>query len=117
MAEVLDEGEGLGYLGHDGVEEPVDVGADIGHGLRTIFILRFCGSPGLEFDNFLDDLMLGFVWLPRANCTTWHWMYRCTEVPHHGPQLDFMVHRGTSWSTGGHHGPQGDIVVSTKPHH
>ena len=37
-AEVLDDGEGLG---HDGVEEPVDVGADIGHWLRIIFILRF----------------------------------------------------------------------------
>ena len=35
---LLDEGEGLGNLGHDGVEEPVVVGADIGHGLRIIFI-------------------------------------------------------------------------------
>ena len=40
-AEVLDEGEGLVNLGHDGVEEPVDVGADIGHRLRISFILRF----------------------------------------------------------------------------
>ena len=32
--EVLDEGEGLEVVdGHDGVEEPDDVGADIGHGL------------------------------------------------------------------------------------
>ena len=52
--EVLDEGEGLEVVdGHDGVEEPVVVGTDNGHGLRTIFILRFCGSPGLDFDNFL----------------------------------------------------------------
>ena len=40
-AEVLDEGEGLGNLGHDGVEVPVVVGADIGHRLKIIFILRF----------------------------------------------------------------------------
>ena len=33
-AEVLDEGEGLGNLGHDGVEEPVVVGADTGHRLK-----------------------------------------------------------------------------------
>ena len=50
-AEVLDEGEGLG---HDGVEEPVDVGADIGHRLRTIFILRFAALRG-------SVLMLGLV--------------------------------------------------------
>ena len=51
-AEVLDEGEGLG---HDGVEEPVDVGVDIVHGLRTIFILRYfeiCGSPELDIEVF-----------------------------------------------------------------
>ena len=45
-AEVLDEGEGLEDLGHDGVEEPVDVGADIGHGLRISFILRFAALRG-----------------------------------------------------------------------
>ena len=45
-AEVLDEGEGLGKLGHDGVEEPVVVSADIGHGLRIIFILRFAALRG-----------------------------------------------------------------------
>ena len=40
--EVLDEGEGLEVVDdHDGVEEPDDVGADIGHGLKIIFILRF----------------------------------------------------------------------------
>ena len=43
-AEVLDEGEGLENLGHDGVE--VVVGADIGHGLRIIFILRFAALRG-----------------------------------------------------------------------
>ena len=53
-AEVLDEGEGLG---HDGVEEPVDVGADIGHRLRTIFILRFAALRG----SVLAILMLGLV--------------------------------------------------------
>ena len=37
-AEVLDEGEGLRNIGHVGVEEPVVVSADIGHGLRIIFI-------------------------------------------------------------------------------
>ena len=45
-AEVLDEGEGLEDLGHDGVEEPVDVGADIGHRLRISFILRFAALRG-----------------------------------------------------------------------
>ena len=40
-AEVLDEGEGLVNLGNVGDEEPVVVGADIGHGLRISFILRF----------------------------------------------------------------------------
>ena len=45
-AEVLDEGKGLEKLGHDGVEEPVVVGADIGHGLRIIFILRFAALRG-----------------------------------------------------------------------
>ena len=44
--EVLDEGEGLEVVdGHDGVEEPDAVGADISHGLickdllQTIFII------------------------------------------------------------------------------
>ena len=45
-AEVLDEGEGLGKLDHDGVEEPLVVGADIGHGLRIIFVLRFAALRG-----------------------------------------------------------------------
>ena len=40
-AEVLDEGEGLGNLGHDGVEEPVVVGADIGHGLICEDLFQF----------------------------------------------------------------------------
>ena len=40
--EVLDEGEGLEVVdGHDGVEEPDDVGADIGHGLICEDLLRF----------------------------------------------------------------------------
>ena len=50
----LDEGEGLG---HDGVEKPVDVGADIGHRLKTIFILRFAALRG----SVLAILMLGLV--------------------------------------------------------
>ena len=45
-AEVLDEGEGLGDPGHDGAEEPVVVGADIGHRLRITFILRFAALQG-----------------------------------------------------------------------
>ena len=74
---VLDEGEGLeDDDGHIGVEDPVDVGADIGHGLRTIFILRFCGSPGLDFDNFLE-LNFDLVVQPSID-----WLYRCTDVPH-----------------------------------
>ena len=55
--EVLDEGEGLGNLGHDGVEEPGVVNADIGNGLRTIFILRFAALRG----SVLATLMLGLV--------------------------------------------------------
>ena len=55
-AEVLDEGEGLGKLGHGGVEEPVVVGADIGHGLRIIFILRF-----VNLALRVSILMLGMV--------------------------------------------------------
>ena len=42
--EVLDEGEGLEVVdGHDGVEEPDAVGADIGHGLicYDFYYLRF----------------------------------------------------------------------------
>ena len=40
--EVLDEGEGLEVVdGHDGVEEPDDVGADIGHGLICEDLFRF----------------------------------------------------------------------------
>ena len=35
---VLDEGEGLEDVGHDGVEEPVIVGVDLGHGLKICFI-------------------------------------------------------------------------------
>ena len=73
---VLDEGEGLEDDGHVGVEDPVIVGADIGQGLRTIFILRFCGSPGLDFDNFLE-LNFDLVVQPSID-----WLYRCTEVPH-----------------------------------
>ena len=73
---VLDEGEGLEDNGHVGVEDPVDVGADIGHRLRTIFILRFCGSPGLDFDNFLE-LNFDLVVQPSID-----WLYRCTDVPH-----------------------------------
>ena len=35
---VLDEGEGLeDDDGHVGVEDPVDVGVDLGHGLKFIF--------------------------------------------------------------------------------
>ena len=56
-AEVLDEGEGLGNLGHDGVEEPVVVIVDIGHRLRTIFISRFAALRG----SVLAILMLGLV--------------------------------------------------------
>ena len=37
-AEVLDEGEGLEDDGHVGVEDPVDVGVDLGHGLKICFI-------------------------------------------------------------------------------
>ena len=62
-AEVLDEGEGLG---HDGVEEPVDVGADIGHRLRTIFILRFAALRG----SVLAILMLGLV---ASSQELWCW--------------------------------------------
>ena len=36
-AEVLDEGEGLEDDGHVGVEDPVDVGINLGHGLKFIF--------------------------------------------------------------------------------
>ena len=54
---VLDEGEGLEDNGHVGVEDPVDVGADIGHGLRTIFILRFAALRC----SILTILMLGLV--------------------------------------------------------
>ena len=40
--EVLDEGEGLEVVdGHDGVEEPDAVGADIGHGLICEDLLQF----------------------------------------------------------------------------
>ena len=40
--EVLDEGEGLEVVdGHVGVEEPDDVGADIGHGLICEDLFRF----------------------------------------------------------------------------
>ena len=36
---VLDEGEGLeDDDGHVGVEDPVDVGVDLGHGLKICFI-------------------------------------------------------------------------------
>ena len=73
---VLDEGEGLEDEGHVGIEDPVDVGADIGHGLRTLFILRFCGSPGLNFDNFLE-LNFDLVVQPSID-----WLCHCTEVPH-----------------------------------
>ena len=77
---VLDEGEGLEDDGHVGVEDPVDVGVRRQHwpqaGLRTFFILRFCGSPGLEFDNFLE-LNFDLVVQPSID-----WLYRCTEVPH-----------------------------------
>ena len=65
-AEVLDEGEGLGNLGHDGVEEPVDVGADIGHWLRIIFILRFVN---LALRGSI--LMLGMV--PAHEFWCWDW--------------------------------------------
>ena len=65
-AEVLDEGEGLGNLGHDGVEEPVVVGADIGHWLRIIFILRFVN---LALRGSI--LMLGMV--PAHEFWCWDW--------------------------------------------
>ena len=47
-AEVLDEGEGLGNLGHNGVEEPVVVGADVSHGLirKDLFNLSEICSLG-----------------------------------------------------------------------
>ena len=35
---VLDEGEGLEDVGHVGVEDPVIVGVDLGHGLKICFI-------------------------------------------------------------------------------
>ena len=35
---VLDEGEGLEDVGHVGVEDPVEVGVDLGHGLKICFI-------------------------------------------------------------------------------
>ena len=68
---VLDEGEGLEDVGHDGVEEPVIVGVDLGHRLKICFIFfKIFGSPGLDIEDFL------------LSCTTWYWLYRCTEVPH-----------------------------------
>ena len=60
-AEVLDEGEGLGDPGHDGAEEPVVVGADIGHRLRITFILRFAALRGSVLTIFSWILMLGLV--------------------------------------------------------
>ena len=45
--EVLDEGEGLGNLGHNGVEEPVVVGADSDHRLRRA-ILQYPGHLSSE---------------------------------------------------------------------
>ena len=106
---VLDEGEGLEDNSHVGVEDPVDVSVDLSHGLKICFIFaklrlaalrgttlrifnylrfvlgeffhpRFSALLGSILANFVD-LMLGFVWLPRANCTAWYWLYRCTFVP------------------------------------
>ena len=61
--EVLDEGEGLGNIGHDGVEEPVVVGADIGQRLRIIFILRVVALRGSILTIFLvfDELFVGIL--------------------------------------------------------
>ena len=54
---VLDEGEGLEYDGHVGVEDPVDVGVDFGHRLKICFVLisEISGSPGLDIEDFLVD--------------------------------------------------------------
>ena len=71
-AEVLDEGEGLGNLGHDGVEEPVVVGADIGHWLRIIFILRFVN---LALRGSI--LMLGMVPAHEFWCVVLWTLVRC----------------------------------------
>ena len=83
-AEVLDEGEGLVNLGNVGDEEPEVVGADIGHGLRTIFILRFCGSPGLDFDAGIGGQLTNFGALsPGLWCVVPWTLVRCP--------LDFVV--------------------------
>ena len=82
-AEVLDEGEGLGDPGHDGAEEPVVVGADIGQGLRIIFILRFAALRGSVLATFSWILMLGLVASSQIlvildfRCTP---LYRCMEL-------------------------------------
>ena len=44
--EILDEGEGLENLGHDGVMEPEVVSADIGNRLKMCSILRFAALWG-----------------------------------------------------------------------
>ena len=75
---VLDEGEGLEDNSHVGIEDPVDVGADIGHGLRTIFILRFCGSPGLDFDAGIGGQLTNFDALSPGLWCVVHWtLVRC----------------------------------------
>ena len=52
---VLDEGEGLEVVdGHVGVEEPDDVGADIGHGLICEDLFRFSLSEICSRGHFCD---------------------------------------------------------------
>ena len=38
---VLDEGEGIEDVGHVGVEDPVEVGVDLGHRLKICFAFQF----------------------------------------------------------------------------
>ena len=104
-AEVLDEGEGLGNLGHNGAEEPVVVGADIGHGLKICFIFR-----NLRFSNlalrgsiltiFSCILMLGFEASSQSLTSMHHVELRFALLP----------------AAAAGFAPQLVFVVSTKPH-
>ena len=138
---VLDEGEGLEDVGHVGVEDPVIVDVDLGHGLKICFICkaeinhttlwigvwRLSRAQYWEFSIFWDlfsakfsiqDIRLSWARFWQI-LMTWCWDLCGSREPIVQPGIGCtvvwkyctVVHKWTSWSTGGHRGPQGDIVV------